>query len=305
MRVGSNHYIMSITKADQSPYRDIDVIPTGFPKLDALIGGGVPSRKITEISGKFSVGKSTLACHIIANAQKDEKEVLYADTEFSFAEAYAQSLGVDIAALNLSQEAYAEETLDGIEGWAKENPNSLVVLDSIGGLLSRDEAEKEAGAKIIGGQARLVATFSRKIVPILAANNVALVVLNHVFLDVMSGNLMTSGGWKLGYHKSLEIRLSKTKNLLKQGENVIGRQIEAKIIKNKLQGTQDQSAILNLLYGQGFSYEASLLDEALDAGIITRKGANFFFGEEKFFGQKRMRDALLDPVFAAKVREKL
>jgi recombination protein RecA len=295
---------MAITKASDSPYRELTFISTGFPKLDKIIGGGIATRKISELSGKFSVGKSTLAYSIIKNAQSLGMDCLYADTEFSWSEDYAASLGVDIKSLDLSQEKYAEETLEAVEGWAKSHKDALVVLDSIGGLLPREEAEKEAGAKVIGGQAKLVAAFARKIVPVLAANNVALVVLNHVFLDVMSGNLMTSGGWKLGYHKSLEIRLSKTKNLLKQGEQVVGRQIEAKIIKNKLSGTQDQSATLNLLYGQGFSVEADLLEEAMDKGVITRKGPNYHFRSEKFFGVNKIREALKGDL-AAQVKDAL
>lgn len=294
---------MAITKASESPYRDIDVIPTGFSKLDKLIGiGGIPHRKLTEITGKTSVGKSTLSYLIIAQAQKQGKDCLYADTEFSWDEAYGTSLGVDITKLDLSQEEYAEQTLQEIEEWARQHTNSLIVLDSIGGLLSRDEAEKKAGEKVIGGQARLVAAFSRKIVPILAHNNVALIVLNHLFLDIMTGTLNPSGGWKLAYHKSLEIRLSKSKNVIRQGEKMIGRQITAKIMKTKVSKTQDHETSLNLIFGEGFSQEADILEEALDKGVITKKGAMFFFGDEKFFGQNKLRDALKDASFAAKIK---
>lgn len=298
---------MTIYKASESPYRDLTIIPTGFSKLDNLIGlGGIPTRKITEISGKFSVGKTTLALLIVASAQKKGMDCLYADTEYAFESGYANSLGVDINKLELSQTEYAEETLEEIEQWARKSRHSLVVLDSIGGLLPRDEAEKEAGAKVIGGQAKLVAAFSRKIVPILATNDIALVVLNHVFMDVMSGNLMSSGGWKLGYHKSLEIRLSKTKDIIRTGDRVIGRVISAKIMKNKLGGIPENETTLQMLYGQGFSVSADMLGDAIDKGVIQRKGPSFFFdGEKVAHGQEKMREMLKDEVFAAKVKAKL
>lgn len=298
---------MTIYKANESPYRNLEIIPTGFSKLDTLIGlGGIPTRKISEISGKFSVGKTTLALSLITSAQKKGMPCLYADTELAFEEAYAKSLGVDITKLDLSQAQYAEETLEEIEGWCKGHKEGLVILDSIGGLLSRDEAEKETGARVIGGQAKLVATFSRKLVPIIAANNIALVVLNHVFMDVMSGNLMSSGGWKLSYHKSLEIRLSKTKNVLKSGEKVIGRVISAKVMKNKLGGIPENEVDLHMIYGQGFSVSADILGDAIDKGVIQRKGPSFFFnGEKVAHGQENMREMLKDPDFAAKVKEKL
>lgn len=295
---------MAIFKASESPYRDLTIIPTGFSKLDSLLGtGGIPTRKICEISGKFSVGKSTLALTIISNAQKMGMDCLYADTEFAFEEKYAASLGVNIEKLELCQSEYAEQTLEEIETWAKDHENCLIVLDSIGGLLARDEAEKETGERVIGGQAKLVATFTRKIVPIIAVNNNALLVLNHVFTDVMTGNLMTSGGWKLAYHKSLEIRLSKTTNVLKRGEDVIGRVINAKVVKNKLGGKPENDVDLQMLYGAGFSVAADTLGEAIDKGIIQRKGPSFFMDGKKIaHGADKMRTLLKeDEQLASKI----
>jgi recombination protein RecA len=299
---------MSIFKASESPYRDLTVIPTGFSKLDTLIGiGGIPTRKITEISGKYSVGKTTLAQTIVANAQKMGMQCLYADTEFSFEEKYAASLGVDLEKLELCITDHAEKLLEEMETWAKEHENAVIVLDSVGGLLARDEAEKETGARVIGGQAKLVATFTRKMVPILAINNIALIVLNHLVLDVMNGNLHTSGGWKLAYHKSLEIRLSKTTNVIKRGEAIIGREINAKVAKNKLGGMPDNDVSLQMLYGAGFSVAADTLGEAIDKGIIQRKGASFFMDGEKIaHGQDNMRKMLKeDEAFTAKVLERI
>lgn len=297
---------MGITKASKSPLRDLTIIPTGFSKLDAITGvGGIPTRKITEIAGKESVGKSTLSMLIAAQAQKMKMDVLWADTEFSWTGDYEASLGINCDKIDLLQEEFGDTVLNEIEGWARKHKNALIVLDSVGGLLPREEAEKEAGAKVIAGQSKLLAPFIRKMVPILAVNNNALVVLNHTALDIMTGNLVAKGGGSLLYHKSLAIWLSKTKNILKQGEKMIGRQIEAKIKKTKVGKTQEQTCTLNLVFGEGFSVQADILEEALDKGIITRKGPSYFVLGQKFFGQTKLRAALQDDVFAAKIKEAL
>lgn len=272
---------MVIVKSDQSPYKDLTWIPTGFSKLNDILGGGVATRKITEISGVFSVGKSTLALQIIAQAQMLGMECLYADTEYGYDALYATKLGVEVPSLDLLTERHAEGILDAIEGWISERKNALVVLDSVGGLLPRAEAEKNAEGKVIGGQAKLIATFCRKVVPLLAIQNVALLVLNHQFTDLMSGKLKTSGGAKLEYHKSIWLMLRKANKRIMKGEQQVGDVIEAEIRKNKLAPTLKQTCELNLLYGEGFSREADKLDEMLKLGTMTKKGNTFYHGEIK------------------------
>lgn len=273
---------MAIYKANKSPYREIGVIPTGFSKLDAILGvGGIPLRKITEVSGQFSVGKSTLGLQIVAQAQKMDMDCLWADNELSFGEDYATQLGVDVATLDLLQERLAEPMLDQMEEWIAEHKNALVVLDSVGNLLPRAEAEKGAGDKTIGGQAKLIATFCRKVQGLLAENNVALIVLNHQFTDLMSGKLMTSGGAKLAYSKSIWLMLRKANKRVMQGDKQVGDIIEAEVRKNKLAGTLKQTAELTMLYGKGFSVEADKLDEMLKSGEITKKGNTFWHGDIK------------------------
>lgn len=280
-------------KASESKYSKIDWLPTGFSALDKILGGGIPSRKITEISGVFSVGKSTLALTIIGKAQIEKKPTLWADTEFSYTEEYASALGVDSTKLDLIQERFAESVLDEVEVWADKHKNGLVVLDSVGALLSRQEAEKESGGKVIGGQARLIATFCRKIVPILAINNNALIMLNHNFTDIMSGAIKTSGGAKLEYSKSIWLMLRKASKRVMQGENQVGEIIEASIRKNKLAPTNKQSCELTMLYGQGFSIEADLLQDLLDSGEVIKKGNSYFRGETKLgVGLAKAREAL-------------
>lgn len=281
-------------KANQSLYKELTIIPTGFANLDKILGiGGVPTRKILEVSGVYSTGKSTLALSIVAQAQRLDMDCLWADSEYSFGEDYATTLGVDCSELDLIQERFAESTLDAIEKWVSKHKNSLVVLDSIGGLLPRQEAEKSAEGKTIGGQAKLIATFCRKLVPLLAINNVALIVLNHQFTDLMSGKLKTSGGAKLEYHKSIWLMLRKANKRVMQGENQVGDIIEIEVRKNKLAKTMKQSCELTMLYGEGFSKEADALQEMLDSGEVTKKGNTFWRGEVKLgVGLAKAREAL-------------
>lgn len=268
-------------KASESPFRNLDWISTGLAPLDKILGGGVPSRKITELSGKFSVGKSTLALSVVSEAQKKGKPCLWGDIEFSFDEQYAKALGVELLNLDLIQEELAETAIDEIEKWASENKNGLIVLDAVGGLLTMEEAQKNANEKTIGGQAKLVATHVRKMVPKIALNNHAYLMLNHEFTDIMTGKIKTSGGAKLEYHKSIWLALRKMPKQLTQGENRIGDVIEAHVKKNKLAPTLSQKCELNLLYGFGFDRNADALQNALDNGTITQKGRSYFFADEK------------------------
>lgn len=281
-------------KASENPYRDITWIPTGLNGLDRILGGGIPSRRITEISGWEGVGKSTLALQIIATAQKQGVKCCWSDSEVSFANEYAESLGVDCNALDFHVSRVAEDNLDFLEEWAESHKNALIVLDSIGQLLPRAEAEKGAEGKTIGGQAKLIATFCRKITPILAINNSALIVLNHQFSDFMNqGKLMTSGGKKLGYSKSVWLMLRVGNKRVMRGDQQIGLIVIAEIRKNKLAPTYKQSVELTLLFGSGFSAEADLLQELLDKGEVTKKGNTYFRGDQKLgIGVSKAREAL-------------
>lgn len=294
-------------KATESPYREIEVIPTGYANLDKILGlGGIPLRKITEISGQNSVGKSTLALTIVAEAQKLQIPCLWVDVEFSFEEMYATSLGVDCTQLDLIQEEFAESALDQTEEWIRENSKGLVIIDAIGGLSSRAEAEKSAEGRTIGGQAKLVAVFCRKIVPQLAINNIGLIALNHEFTDLMTGRLMTSGGAKLGYHKSIWIRLKKGKNKLMRGEQQVGNMVEAQIWKNKLAATMMQECTLQMEYGKGFSKQADLMEEAIDRGVLEKRGQFYYLqGERVARGDNGLREKFKDNFFAEKIKELL
>lgn len=276
---------------------DVEVIPTGL-FVDKLSGiGGIPRGVITEIFGDESIGKSSFCLQMIASAQKAGLKCLFADVEWSYDIRYATSLGVDNDKLGLIRERFAENTLDAIEEAVESGKWDLVVLDSVGGILPRSEAEKETGGKTIGGQAGLVAKFCRKIVPLLRIHNVALVVINHSFTDIMTGKLMTSGGKKLQYHKSLSLRFKMKygPNIIKQGDRKVGKVVVGEVRKNKLAATEGLELEGQLIFGTGFSAVADLLGDAIDKGVITKKGNTFFFGEEKLgIGLSKVRKLIED-----------
>ena len=261
---------------------DVEVIPTGL-FVDKLTGvGGIPKGVITEIFGDESIGKSSFCLQMIASAQKQGLRCLFADVEWSYDVRYAESLGVDNSTLGLIRERFAEEVLDAIEEAVESGEWDLIVLDSVGGILPRAEAEKGAGEKTIGGQAGIIARFCRKVVPLLRMKNVALVVINHSFVDIMSGKIMTSGGKKLSYHKSLSIRFKQKFGVtIKQGDRKVGKVVVGEVKKNKLAATEGLELDGQLIFGVGFSASADVLNDAIEKGIITKKGNTFYFGDEK------------------------
>lgn len=285
---------------------EVEVISSGL-FLDKLTGiGGIPVGVISEVFGDEGIGKSSLCLQAIAAAQKQGHKCLFADVEWSYSAPYATSLGVENKKLGLIRERFAEQTLDALEEAIESGKWDLVVLDSIGGILPRAEAEKGSEGKTIGGQAGLIAKFCRKIVPLLRINNVALVVINHSFIDIMSGKLLTSGGRKLAYHKSLSIQL-KAKygaNVLKQGDRKVGKVVTGIVRKNKLAGTEGLEIDAQLLFGNGFSASADLLNDAIDKGLITKKGMSYYFNGQKLaVGLGKVRKLMEeDPVLTEKIK---
>jgi recombination protein RecA len=285
-----------------------EVIPTGL-FLDKLTGlGGIPKGVITEIFGDESIGKSSVCLQLVANAQKQGLRCLWADVEWSFETLYATSLGVDNKKLGLIRERFAEDTLDAIEAAVESGDWDLVILDSVGGILPRAEAEKDAGGKTIGSQAGLMSKFCRKIVPLLRIKNVALVVINHSFVDIMSGKIMTSGGKKLSYHKSISIRFKQKFGVtIKQGDRKVGKVVVGEVRKNKLAPTEGLELDGQLIFGVGFSVSADVLNDAIDKGVVFKKGNTFFFGEDKLgIGLQKVRKALEDnPELLDKIKHEL
>lgn len=284
---------------------EVGVIKTGL-FLDKLTGiGGIPKGYILELFGDESIGKTSLSLQAIAAAQQQGLRCLFVDVEWSYENVYAASLGVDNSKVGLIRDQVAETILDEVIEAVESKQWDLIVLDSVGGLSPRAEIEKAAGEKTIGGQAGLMARFCRKIVPLLKINNVALVVLNHSFVDIMSGKILTSGGKKLQYHKSISIRLkAKQGVVIKQGDRKVGKVVVGEVKKNKLAATEGLEVDGQLIFGVGFSAAADLLGDAIDRGVIVKKGNTYYLGEEKLgLGLSKTRKMIEeDEVLMAKIK---
>lgn len=286
-------------------------IDTGLPQVNKILGGGIPLKRITELSGQFSVGKTSFALQVVASAQKLGYECIWVDAEWAWDNLYAKKLGVDTDKLGLVQSRAAEDSLDELLEYVEKGKDTLIVIDAVGALHPRDEAEKDSGSRTIGSQSALVARFCRKIVPMLWMNNNALIVLNHEYTPIeasMPGRppqVKTSGGKKLEYHKSIWLRLSRVGMNLKVGEKFVGFKVKAEIKKNKLADTEKQFAELEFFYNRGFNPTSDLLQDALDAGVITRSGNTFFFKETKIGMKAKMSEWMEDEANVEKLKAAL
>lgn len=237
------------------------VIPTGVTALDSLLGGGVEQGCITELFGVTGVGKSTLALQIIAAGQIKGIPCLFSDTEFQFTPQYASSLGVDCSLLDITRMRIGEDTFDAIEGWIGDNPGGLVVLDSIGGVLPREEAEKGSDDRVIGLQSRLMSAFCRRMIGLLAETSSTLIVVNHEVTNLSTGRIGSSGGHKLEHLKRYSIRLKpqfgKQSSRAADGTKR-NKYIEAELKKEKSMEAAEGMKV-SLLYekGRGFVNEAA------------------------------------------------
>lgn len=288
----------------------VKVIDTGLPQINKILGiNGIPFGRITEISGRWSVGKTSIALQIVASAQKQKIECIWTDCEWAWDDNYARSLGVDTSKLGLLQTRVAEDSLDEILAYVEKGKDTLIVIDAVGALHPRDEAQKESGERTIGSQSALMARFCRKIVPMLALNNNALVVLNHEYTPIEANGgrptVKTSGGAKLEYHKSIWLRLKRNGSLLKIGEKFVGFKVDAEVKKNKLAPTERAECTMDFFYGEGFSGTSDLLEEAIDRGVITKQGNLYFYSQEKLGMISKVREMMKDHAFQEQIKTAL
>ena len=303
----------TVMRLGDRPEMNVEAIPTGSLALDAALGiGGVPKGRIIEIYGPESSGKTTLALHILAEAQKRGGEVAFVDAEHALDPVYAAALGVDIDNLLVSQPDTGEQALEITDALVRSGAVDAVVVDSVAALVPKQEIEGEMGDTFVGLQARLMSQALRKLAGTINKTNCVVIFINQLRMKigVMYGNPeTTTGGNALKFYASVRLDVRRIEQI-KEGGNVIGNKTRVKVVKNKV-APPFKEAVFDIMYGQGISKWSELIDLAVQMEIIQKSGSWFSMGDERIGQGKDSVKAYLqaNPEIAdqveAQVRENL
>lgn len=278
----------AIMKLGESAKLNVQTIPSGSLSLDIALGaGGVPKGRIIEIYGPESSGKTTLAYHVIAEAQKNGGLAAFVDAEHALDPEYAKNIGVDIEKLLISQPDTGEQALEITETLVRSNAIDVLVVDSVAALVPRAEIEGEMGDSHMGLQARLMSQALRKLTGAISKSNTCVIFINQIRMKigVMFGNPeTTTGGNALKFYSSVRMDIRRTEQI-KDGENVIGNHVKVKVVKNKV-APPFRSAEFDIMYNEGISKEGDVLDLAVKEGFVDKSGAWYAYKDEKI-GQGR------------------
>lgn len=279
-----------------SSLREVSVIKTGALMLDVALGiGGVPRGRIVEIYGPESSGKSTLATHIVANAQRSGGLAAYIDAEHALDPIYAAKLGVNINDLLISQPDSGEEALNIAEMLARSNAVDVIVIDSVAALVPKSELEGEIGDQFMGLQARLMSQALRKLTATLSKSNTCAVFINQVRekIGVVYGNPeTTTGGRALKFYSSVRLEIRRTGGIKGADNSEIGNRVKVKVVKNKM-APPFQTAEFDIIFNEGISRTGTVIDIGSDLNIIDKKGAWFSYkGQRLGQGREAVREEL-------------
>lgn len=273
----------SIMKLGEKPKVNVDVIPTGSIGLDAALGlGGLPRGRIVEIFGPESSGKTTLALHVIAEAQKKNGICAFIDAEHAMDPDYAARLGVNINNLLISQPDAGEQALEIVESLVRSGKIDVIVIDSVAALTPRDEIEGDMGAQHVGKQARLMSQALRKLTAIVAKSKTIVIFINQIRMQigVMFGNPETTpGGKALKFYTSVRLDIRRIAQI-KKGEEIMGGRVRVKVVKNKVAAPFKQTEF-DLMYNEGISLEGEMIALGEKMKLITKSGSSYAYGDIK------------------------
>jgi recombination protein RecA len=299
----------SIMRMGEKTSMGIEAIQTGALSLDLALGvGGLPRGRVVEIFGPESSGKSTLAMHVVAEAQRNGGICAYIDAEHAMDPVYARAIGVDIDQLLISQPDTGEQALEIVDMLVRSGAVDVVVIDSVAALTPRAEIEGEMGDSHMGLQARLMSQALRKLTANLSRTNTIAIFINQLRekIGVMFGSPETTpGGRALKFYSSVRLDIRRIESI-KDGAEIVGNRTRVKVVKNKV-APPFRQAEFDIMYGKGISREGTLLDIAVDMGIIKKSGAWFTYeGEQLGQGRENAKGFLADnPEIMVEVSEKV